>query len=576
MHLYVLGLPFTTEELFILGGVIVAILILAFLFSAFFINQGDDAAFRQKVRESSNSLRVFVIDSKNDKVSFFNRSRLEEKKTSTITEFYNHFPANERSKVVAWIGELLEGGPDVPQFLEINVLINYNKKSLFSLLQVEKVDRENGLIYLESYLLKYMYAAKTKNSHVKKFLTREKFASTIANSPAKGMTISINLFDKRTLDKGISHLLFAQIKNVLVPYAIATRPMFENDEKHIIIGDLKLTSRASAIALVNTIKNEINRLLMISSNQDRVGFSFGIAENKYFVGDFDNLAQTVVLLSDVAKDDKKDIVFYEQGHKITSDNNAQHYRTEVERIIQDKKLKYCYRPIYNAARGRTLGYEAFVEPIDSFFDSINELKTYALRTEDDKELFATIARNCISRFIQEKDGVSLRLFFPLSVNEITYVNRTFAHISSIKEANIVLILSEDELLNLAKDTHDSLAATLKTFKSKGYEVSLLINNTESALPSQIYEVFDYFLISVTSHITGKKSQGRQLPTFQYLIEKLLRYNKPIVATNIPNWELVGYIIKLGVELVSSEAISPSSENVLPLSKKSLTKLKSMN
>ena len=205
-----------------------------------------------------------------------------------------------------------------------------------------------------------------------------------------------------------------------------------------------------------------------------------------------------------------------------------------------------------------------------------ELKTYAIRTEDDKELFATIARNSITRFIQEKDGVSLRLFFPVAVNELPYVNRTFAHISNIKDANIVLILNEDELLNIDTEDHASILNIIKNFKSKGYEISLLITNDEATLPSHIYEIFDFFLLSVSSHITNRKLQNRQLPSFQALIEKLLRYHKPIIATSIPSMSLVEYVIKLGVEIVSSEAIAPKDENILPLNKKVIAKLKNMN
>ena len=565
------------ESLIFLATIGVAIIVIALIVFSFVYLNVSHTKYVHKISDSSNSLRVFIIDSKNDQVRYFNRSRLERKKTSTITEFYNQFPANEREKIVSWIGNLLDNTPDTPQYLEINVLINYNKKSFFSLLQVEKVDRVNGVIYLESYLLKYMYAQKSKSAQIRKFSSREKFSHLLTNNaPNKGVTFAINFFNKRTLDENISHLVFAQIKNVLVPYVTNSRPMLEHGENHIIISDLKISTRTGAFVFVNTIKNEINRLLTISSRQDQIGFSFGIAENKYFSNAIDNLIETVIELSDISREDEKEFLFYEEGKKLKSESEAQHYRTEVERIIQDRRLKYLYRPIYNVTKGRMLGYQSFTEPLDSFFDSIDELKTYAIRTEDDKELFTTISRNSITRFIQEKDGVTLRLFFPVSVNEMSYVNRTFAHISSIKEANIVLILNEDELLNLPKDSDDALVSTIKTFKSKGYEVSLLLNDNETALPNNIYEVFDFYLISVKAHITAKKSQGRQLPSFQALIEKLLRYNKPIIAIDIPSWELVEYIIKLGVEIVSSDVIAPSDENVLPLTKKVILKLKNMN
>lgn len=554
-----------------LGAVLIGIIV------SFVIAQSRAKRYGRDFEEAANSLRVFIIDTKNDQVRFFNRSRLQKKKTTTITAFYNQFPANERDKIITWIGDLLDDTPNTPRYLEINVLINYNKKSFFSLLQVSKVDHEKGLIYLESYILKYMYAPKRKESGVRKFLSREKFIKAISlNHQAKGATFAINFFNKRTSENEISHLMFAQIKNILVPYIAPYRPMLEHNDNQIIISDLKIMQRTNLLAFINTLKSEINRLLLISSEQDSIGYSIGIAENKHFYNSADDLLQTVIELSEIAKEDNKEFLIYEVGKNLSAENDAMHYRTEVERIIQDKKIKYLYRPIYNVGKGRMLGYQASFEPLDSFFDSIEELKSYALRTEDDKELFSTISRNSITRFIQERDGVSLRLFFPISINELNYVNRTFAHISSIKEANIVLILNEDELLNLPKTNSDSMIQMIKSFKTKGYEISLLLNDNEAALSSSTYEIFDYFLLSVSSHITNRKLQNRQLPSFQSLIEKLLRYHKPIIAINIPTWSLVEYVIKLGVEIVSSDSIAQADVNVLPLNKKAITKLKAMN
>ena len=565
------------ENLMILIPLVLLVIILLVVTISFIVVATTSKKKIAELSDSSNSLRVYIIDAKNDRVRYFNRSRLSRKKTSSITSFYNQFPARERNRVITWIGNLLENVENTPKYLEVNVLFNYNKKSYFSILQVTKVDYEKSVIYLESYILKYMYAKKSKNTNYRKFFSREKFSEAISlNHQAKGVTFAINFFNKRTLENEISHLIFAQIKNALVPYITQYRPMLEHGENQVIICDLKISTRTNILAFVNTMKNEINRLLMISSADDVIGFSFGIAENKYFYNAVDDLIDTVIELSNIAKDDGKSMHIYEEGKKITAEGDNLHFRTEVERIIQDKKIKYSYRPIYNTAKSRMLGYQAKFEPLDSYFDSIEELKQYAFRTEDDKELFTTISRNSINRFIQEKDGASLRLFFPLNVQEMNYVNRTFAYISSIKDANIVLILNEDELLKEPTEHNDTLIEAIMTFKSKGYEVGLLLNDNEAALSSHMYETFDYFLLSVASHVTDNKLQNRQLPSFQALIEKLLRYNKPIIAIDIPSMSLVEYVIKLGVDIVSGDPIAPFDENVLPLNSKIITKLKNMN
>ena len=576
MLLVKLALSFTLNDIFMFIGLAFMAIALIFLITTFIIAQVRAKKHEKDINEAANSLRVFIIDANNDEVRYFNRSKLQRKKTSTITAFYNQFPADERYRIITWIGNLLDDVPDTPKYLEINVLINQNKKSFFSILQVSKVDHQKNLIYLESYILKYMFVKKNNSIQVRKFSSREKFLTAMnTNNQFKGVTIGINFYNKRTLVNEIPHLIFAQIKNVLVKYITPYRLMLENGDNQIIVSDLKVSQRTSMLALINTIRIEISRLLLIYS-EEQIGFSFGIAENKHFYNQGEQLIQTITELCEIAKEDGKEFLIYEQGKKMDSENDALHYRTEVERIIQDKKIRYLYRPIYNIGSGRMLGYQASFEPLDSLFDSIDELKSYAVRTDDDKELFATIARNSISRFIQEKDGAMLKLFFPLSVNELTYVNRTFAHISSIKDANIVLILSEDDLLNLPRDSSESMIQIIKTFKSKGYDIALLLNDNEAALNSVTYEVFDFFLLSVSSHITNRKLQNRQLPSFQALIEKLLRYHKPIIAINIPTWSMVEYVIKLGIDIISSDAVAPFDQNVLPLNKKAVSKLKTMN
>ena len=68
----------------------------------------------------------------------------------------------------------------------------------------------------------------------------------------------------------------------------------------------------------------------------------------------------------------------------------------------------------------------------------------------------------------------------------------------------------------------------------------------------------------------------RLPIFQNLIENLLKFNKILVADNMISWDSVELVVRLGIEIVSSEVISPSDENVLPISKKNILKLEKMS
>ena len=74
---------------------------------------------------------------------------------------------------------------------------------------------------------------------------------------------------------------------------------------------------------------------------------------------------------------------------------------------------------------------------------------------------------------------------------------------------------------------------------------------------------------------GNKFSQRALYNFRGLVEKLLKYNRPIVAADIPDWDSVELMKSLGINLVSSEVISPKDENVLPIPLKSVMKIKNI-
>lgn len=560
------------ETMLVTFGVLLCVVALLIGFIFYVVSRKKYKSYATKIVDSSNSLRVFVIDVKNDTVRYFNRSKLQKRRVSNMTEFYNQFPSNEREKLIDWIGDLLDPEKNAPNYLEINVIVARNHRNYFSLLQVEKIDREKQLIYIESYLLKYMFASR-KSSKVasNRFSSEENFSHILNHNNNKGITFAINFYNKKVVGQAVPRYEFSQIKNVLVRYIESKRMMLEYDEHQIVICDLKVNTRSQFMQLFSTLRNEINRFLTISSSLQDIGFSTGVVENKYFPGEASKIIETSLNLSKVAQDDNVEILHYEEGRRFDGYNDSQYYRTEVERIIQDKRLKYLYRPIYNRSRNIIDGYQMFVETLDSFFDNINELKTYAVRTEDDHELFATIARTGVSKFIQECTDSNYRLYFPITLNEIDYVNRVLSHIAKIKETRIVLVIDENELTDFVDNQDEAFLNSIRSFKSKGYEVALAINDNELTCSPLIYEAFDMFMLSVKGHI-NRKTASQSMPSFQRLIEKLLHFRKTIIATDIPSWDILELVIKFGVDIVSSEAISPMDENVLPISQKNIDKL----
>ncbi len=566
---------FDLSTLLLALGITFASLILIALIIVIVFVYNKEYKFETLLKDSSNSIRIYILDLSNDKVTYFNRSDLRKRYSIPLVEFYNHFQEDEREDLISWVHDLIDKEKDPTNFKEVHVISKYRKSNFYSLLQIEKVNYRKQVIYMSSFLIK---PSTYKKSNVKdnsyKFSSQEAF-NKIVSPYSKGATFAFNFYDKRNKDEEISRLIFLQFVNIFNNYITSSRPMIEYGTHQIVVSELHSYSRQQLLQLIVSIKSDINTYLMISSLQDKIGYTIGVAENKYFVRETEKLVNTVLALATTALEDEEEMLIYEKGRKLEG-NEQEDYRTEVERIIRDKKIRYLFRPIINLEKCSIMGYQSFAEPQDSFFMNIKELKNYALRTEDDRTLFATIARNTITRFASEKDGDNIRIFFNLNNLEKNYVNRTLSHIQNIKDIHIVLVYSEDELTDLPENGDDDLVNEIRMFKSRGYEIALEISDNDLTLSSIIYGAFDFFMVDVNTNLKiGSKYSQRSLYNFRGLVEKLLKYHRPIIALDVPSWDSVELIDKLGINYISSDVVSMKSENVLPIPAKSVIRIKNI-
>jgi len=562
------------NNVYLIVGLAILAVALIFLLITFLISIKNTEKYQYRIKDYSNSIRVFVLDVKNNRATFFNNASLKKRRYLTLTEYYNEFPAAEREKLISWIGNLLDKSEDTPNVLEINIITSKNKKKYFTLLEVKKIDYQKQIIHIESHLLKYLTTSRGHFNEYYKFSSESSFARSLKARQNKGYVMCFKFYLKKNLT-AIPHLQFVQIKNALVPYISSTRIMFSYSDNAIFVADFKSTTRGQSLQTMHLLESEINRRLSVSGVLEDLEFHIGIIENKIFSGNLEKVIDAGLKLTDIAKKDEMVYSFYKEGRDIESPDIELNYRTEVERIIHDKKLQYTYRPIIDVARGRTIGYHSFVNPLDSFFDSIVELKNYAAKTNDDKELFTTIARNCISRFIQQKDGMNLRLFFEVSYHEIELINRTLSHIQNIKETHVVIVINETDIIELPPQSNDSVIASLKSLKSNGYQIALTINENELKSSPNVYETFDYFILAPKPELI-KRSTSRSLPLFKKFVETLLKYRRQIIIENMATWEQVELVVRLGLDVISSDVVTPQDENVLPVAYKTMMKLQNFN
>jgi hypothetical protein len=555
----------------IIGLAVISLIAVIIMFGV--SNHKDENHFRE-IKDLSNSLRVFVIDIQNDTVKYFNSAHLRDRKTSSITSFYNQYKSKEREMLINWIGNLLEDNEETPKFLEIGVYIRSSKRTVTSILEVQKIDFKKQLIFIESHLLPTTFKGKHKGDKPE-FVKKEYLFKKISLSNGKGATYALNFYNKHTKTADISQLVYADLRDIMVGFSSET--VFVTEEKfgQILVTNLDVKGKLEISAFVDTLKARINRFLLIKSHSDDIEYTIGVIKNSENFRDGQTLIKNALMVSDLTKDTENQVAYFDDIKTMLIDDQGKQFRTDVQEVIEDNKLRYYFQPIYNVDRNRVVAYQSSVVPYDSYFHEIDTLKNYAMRTEDDKVLFSTITKNVISRFIQEKNDDHVLLFFPVSFNEINFVNRSLGHTSGVNDIHIVLVLKERDLSALPDEyEEETLINTIRSFKSKGYAVALEIDDAILTLSPTLYGSFDYFNLSVATHIS-KKNAGRNLPSFQGLIEKLLHYEKPIVALDIQSWDIVELVYRLGVSNICSDAIAPPNENIMPIQRKIITKIKNL-
>ena len=130
---------FQNKEFLIFFIIIVVIVVAVFAFSlSFSIYQKFYLNYRNKIKAESNSTRIYIINIKKNTVTFFNRADLRRKKTMDLLGFYSHFHPNDVEKVKNWILSISIDPKQVEQYLEVDVLLNKNKTTYYSILKLLK------------------------------------------------------------------------------------------------------------------------------------------------------------------------------------------------------------------------------------------------------------------------------------------------------------------------------------------------------------------------------------------------------------------------------------------------------
>ena len=554
-----------------------------FVVGTFIIVNRFSMQYDEKIKRESISTRIFAIDVKNDSVVFFNRSDMKHKRKMNLSSFYFHFHQNDTEKVQQWIYSIITDPKGCDQYLEADVLVNRGKATYFSLLKLIKYDPSKGIIHLESHILRYItptnFSSKKKDA-LSGVVKRSTMKGIITKSKSlRGFTFAIRFFyvrQKALSNEKIERYMMMTLKNEVYPYADnrhQPRQIIDDSGNEILLFDIHIQSRDEAMQLAASISHSLKKCIGVNGYSDSVNFAIGVVENAQFYQDFDMIVQKSQEACITAQQNAQDVFIYQKSHgPIYQELNK--FNNEVDKLLDNNNLRYLYRPIIDTSRtGAAFGYFEYVRAYSSPFSSFSEMSKYAARIGRNKELFANIVKTVIPKFASEKPNQNCRLFLSVSLMDIDQMSEILPQIPQSKDIRLVLVFEEQEVNENAASL-ELLNASFKKLRNLKYELALSLEDKNLLLDPSVYTNFDYFVAGAAMMDEIKKDNRVRL-SIHTLIEALMKYNQPIIATDLEGWQAVELIIKSGVSIVSSEAIGPSNDMLLPVEKKKLLKLHTM-
>ena len=566
--------------------IIVSIIILALIFViSFSVNQKIYSNYLKKIEEESHSTRIYIINIKRNTVAFFNRSDMRNKRTMDLMGFYSHFHENDIEKLKNWILNISIDPKQVDQYLEVDVLVDKARTTYYSILKLLKYNREEGLIHLESHLLKYITPnnAPNKSRNKKSIPTGMVKRSVIENMvmhnrSLRGFTFAVRFFyirQKVLSNDKIEKYMVVTLKNEIYPFASDTkspRQILDVADNELILFDLRIGSRDEAMTFASSMEHSLRRCIEVNGFAGSVNFSIGIIENAQYYQDFESIVTKAQEACMSAQQNGQTIFMYQKSVNQMLELNK--YSEEVDNLMKQGNLRYLYRPIIDVTRRRVLGYFSYVKGYNTPFSSFSEMSKYAAKVGKKRELFGRVARTVIPKFDSEKSNESMRLFFHASLVDIDHMFEILPQICTNPKLRLVLLFEEKEI-NENGNQLELIDETMKKFHSMKYEVALLMKDRNLLLAPDFYNNFDYF-VAGASMIGEIRKDNRIRLSIHTLIEQLLKYNKPIIATDLDGWQAIELIIKSGITNVSSDTVSPSNDMLLPVDKKKMDKLVAMD
>lgn len=575
----------TTGDYLVFVGLALLLVTLIAVITIILCIKNGQKKFETRMNDGSKKARIIIVNAPRQEVTSFSLKNASKKRIQSLTNFYKAFPYVERTRLTEWINSILNGTNDVPYFLySMQTKKDNSKKTLDYFLRLVAADPTTGIIHFESYLIDKTFRVR----NARKMLSSEsELAEGLRNNGASnGMTFCFKLFErqngrkkkeqpkidleKKFIDYVSRYAVGNQKVLNLAPYEAAIANFTFNDLSRALLFALEVIYGVTA-----KLNEDLGRN---SKTSDLFQIKCAILRNKDCMGDSDIIIREGSSLVNTLNKLPQPIAIYQKSQATVaaySEEGEKEFDNEITRLIQEKRISYTFRPIYDVKRMRIYGYISRFTPVNSSFSTATQMKNYAVRTGCLQTLITAIMKNTIPKFISERSNKEHKLFFRIRMDEREMSIPLLMRSRVVKESNLYLTFMANDIQNsLDSSSLPKFLEQLGMLKEKGIRFAMVLKNNVLDLDKAIYEKCDAFIVDLSAEDNFEKD-AKIRSELHVLVEGLLKYKKPIIATNLTTWNIVEMVVRSNINLISSDMVAPYEKMMKPLPAKSAAKLQFM-
>src|SRR5574344_166537 len=525
-----------------------------------------------------NTDRIYIINYKDQIVDFFDFDNLRKIQTISFIDFLNSFPDSEQNIVRQYITQLLSLDFDPLSeealcVVNVNFKVNKYKFVNRAFYWCKQIDKEKQIAYIEGGRL--VHTPMEHRNNLKKHARHDIYELSVIKK----------MYDDGRFNKGTMYVFRLYLKPNTVAfvnqfalrvflvdaiYAITNNSIsyifYSGGNLEFSILDTRQFNDYQMSRFTFDMVHQIDKYLEINGLESSYGYNVCSAQVSDLPLYFDNAYDALDKLFKTAKAINRKVSTYKADMNEDSIIEST-YKVEISRIIKDKDFDINYSPIVHVTNSRvnTFGYLSGVNFHSNLIDDSRAVFEHAGEFDLTSDLLSLVCRKIIPPFISQCQNLpQQRICLEVTYKDLNDVVKVISHIAKASTAKIVFLIHSVEFIDI--EDNPNIPINFKVIRDKGYELGIVIYQDDYVLKANTYNLFDYFFVDPKFE-ANVKVDSRSFIKSKAVFDNLSKFNKPLMAINIPTFQGIELLSKVGIRDFNSEAIGKKDKMLLPVDPK---------